>query len=424
MNDRMVASAALPALSLRVNFGWTLAGTVLYAACQWAMLSVLAKLTSPEEVGHFALGLAVAGPIFILSGLQLRAIQATDARGAVRFSDYLAVRIAGSALGCCATLAIAVLGRFPYAGRIVLVGMAVAKSVESLSDVLYGLFQQRERMDRIAHSLAMRGMFALALLAAGVWLGRTAAWGVLGIIIAWTAVLVLQDLPGRAMDRSRAPDLRTRNERARDRRRVVMTGLPLGIVLLLVSLNFNIPRYFLQASRGERELGIFAALASTVTAGLVVVNALGQSASPRLARLAVESDRAGFVALLWKLLATGTAIGVAGVLAAIFIGRDVVALLFTAEYAAHQTALVALMIGAAFGFVASFLGYAMTALRAFRVQVPLFVPTCAITAIWASLDVPRAGVLGAARAMIASAIVQLIGSAIVVARRLPEARSR
>jgi len=203
-----------------------------------------------------------------------------------------------------------------------------------------------------------------------------------------------------------------------------MTGLPLGIVLLLVSLNFNIPRYFLQASRGERELGIFAALASTVTAGLVVVNALGQSASPRLARLAVESDRAGFVALLWKLLATGTAIGVAGVLAAIFIGRDVVALLFTAEYAAHQTALVALMIGAAFGFVASFLGYAMTALRAFRVQVPLFVPTCAITAIWASLDVPRAGVLGAARAMIASAIVQLIGSAIVVARRLPEARSR
>ena len=93
------------------------------------------------------------------------------------------------------------------------------------------------------------------------------------------------------------------------------------------------------------------------------MNALGQSASPRLARLAVESDRAGFVALLWKLLATGTAIGVAGVLAAIFNGRDVVALLFTAEYAAHQTALVALMIGAAFGFVASFLGYAMTALR-------------------------------------------------------------
>src|SRR5207302_1077340 len=161
-------------LSLRVNFGWTLAGTVLYAACQWAMLSVLAKLTSPEEVGHFALGLAVARPIFILSDLPLRAIQATHARATVRFSDYLAV------------------------------------------------------------------------------------------IIAWTAVLVLQDLPGRAMDRSRAPDLRTRNERARDRRRVVMTGLPLGIVLLLVSLNFNIPRYFLQASRGERELGIFAALASTV----------------------------------------------------------------------------------------------------------------------------------------------------------------
>jgi O-antigen/teichoic acid export membrane protein len=296
--------------------------------------------------------------------------------------------------------------------------------VESLSDVLYGLFQQHERMDRIARSLAMRGALALALLAAGVWLGRTAAWGVLGMVVAWSAVLVLQDLPGRAMDGSRAPDLRTRSERARERRRVALTGLPLGIVIVLVSLNFNIPRYFLQANQGERELGIFAALASTLAAGLVVVNALGQSASPRLARLAAGGNRAGFVALLWKLLAVGAALGVVAVLAAMFLGREVLTLLFAPEYASYQAALVTLMIGGAFGFLASFLGYAMTALRAFRVQVPLFVGTCAVTAIWACIDVPRSGVLGAARAMIASTLVQLIASAVVVGERLAEGKCR
>ena len=46
-------------LSMKANFSWTLAGNVAYAACQWAMLVVLAKLGTPEKVGQFVLGLAV-----------------------------------------------------------------------------------------------------------------------------------------------------------------------------------------------------------------------------------------------------------------------------------------------------------------------------------------------------------------------------
>src|SRR3954469_7592651 len=86
------------ALSLRSNFSWTFAGNVVYAGCQWGMLMVLAKLGSPERVGQFALGLAVTAPILMFSNLQLRAIQATDARREYRFGHYLALRLATTAL--------------------------------------------------------------------------------------------------------------------------------------------------------------------------------------------------------------------------------------------------------------------------------------------------------------------------------------
>src|SRR2546422_3404549 len=146
----MAAPAADPRLSLRLTFSWTLAGNLLYAACQWGMLVALAKLTSPEEVGCFALGLAVTAPIFMLCGLQLRAVEATDARREVPFADYVAVRLAGTSLALATAVAIAIWGRFPLASRVAIAGIAVAKSIESFSDVLYGLFQQHERMDRIA----------------------------------------------------------------------------------------------------------------------------------------------------------------------------------------------------------------------------------------------------------------------------------
>ena len=84
-------------LPLRKNFAWTLSGNVVYAGCQWGMLIAIAKLGTPAMLGQFALGLAIAGPIFIMAQLHLRAVQATDARHEYLFGHYFALRILGTA---------------------------------------------------------------------------------------------------------------------------------------------------------------------------------------------------------------------------------------------------------------------------------------------------------------------------------------
>jgi len=88
----------LKPLTLRRNFSWTFTGNLIYAACQWGMLVVLAKLGSPEMVGQFTLGLAVTAPVIMFTNLQLRGIQATDAKGDYVFSDYLGLRLIGTGL--------------------------------------------------------------------------------------------------------------------------------------------------------------------------------------------------------------------------------------------------------------------------------------------------------------------------------------
>lgn len=59
----IIAPAAVPALSIRRNFGWTAAGNAINAACQWGTISALAKLSSAEVVGEYALAMAVTTPI-------------------------------------------------------------------------------------------------------------------------------------------------------------------------------------------------------------------------------------------------------------------------------------------------------------------------------------------------------------------------
>ena len=84
-------------IPLRENFAWTLAGNAIYATCQWGILVAIAKLGTPAMVGQFALGLAVAAPVFMLTSLQLRVVLATDARNEYRLGHYLAPRLLGTA---------------------------------------------------------------------------------------------------------------------------------------------------------------------------------------------------------------------------------------------------------------------------------------------------------------------------------------
>jgi hypothetical protein len=151
---------ALP--SLRSNFGWTFTGNALYAACQWGMLSVLAKAGSASIVGQFALGLAVSAPVFMFTNLQLRAVKATDARSEFEFADYFSLRVLASLAGLLAVAVVAWVLPFDLPTRLVVLLLGVSKAVESLSDVVAGLLQKHERLDQVAISLVVRGVLSIA----------------------------------------------------------------------------------------------------------------------------------------------------------------------------------------------------------------------------------------------------------------------
>src|SRR3984957_8650959 len=109
LNEESIGHECLlpkPIGSLWLNFSWTIVGNVVYAGAQWGILVLLARLGNPEAVGQFSLGLAITAPIMLFASLQLRAIQATDARLQFQFRDYAGLRILMTIVAACLILAI------------------------------------------------------------------------------------------------------------------------------------------------------------------------------------------------------------------------------------------------------------------------------------------------------------------------------
>ena len=414
-------------LTLRRNFSWTLVGNVVYAACQWGMLVVLAKLGSREIVGQFTLGLAVTAPVLMLANLQLRAVQVTDARHEYRFGDYLGLRLMTTGLALLVIILITVVAGYRWETSLIILVVGLAKAVESVSDVFYGLLQQHERMDRIALSMMIKGPLSLLLLGIGVYLTGKVLWGVVGLAVAWSVVLVGFDIRSGALmlgsiSNPIATALRPRWQ-MKTLRKLVWVALPLGFVMMLLSLNTNIPNYLIERHLGERELGVFAAIAYLMVAGSMVVSALGESASPRLAKYYEAGNNAAFRTLLLKMVGISVLLGGAGVLVAAVGGRQLLTLIYRPEYAEHADLFVWLMVVAGIGYVSSFLGCGMTAARYFGVQMPLFALVTTITAIAGLWLIPSQGLQGAAIALLIAAIVRVSMSLGVILHALHHRRT-
>jgi O-antigen/teichoic acid export membrane protein len=184
--------------------------------------------------------------------------------------------------------------------------------------------------------------------------------------------------------------------------------------MMLISLNANIPRYFIEHYLGTEQLGIFAAMACFMVAGNTIAGALGQSASPKLARLYGEGQIGAFRALLMKLVGIGALLGGGGFLVSVFAGREVLTIFYTPQFAERADVFAWLMGAAAVSYIASFLGYAMTAARYFRVQTPLMASVTLCSALACFWLVPETSLSGAAWAILTSALVLLLGSCFVV----------
>ncbi len=189
-------------------------------------------------------------------------------------------------------------------------------------------------------------------------------------------------------------------------------------MILLISLNLNTPRYFIEFYQGDHALGIFAAMAYIPTAGDMVINALGQSASPRLAQYYATGDRRGFIRLLAQLLVMATLMGLMGITLAHMAGAKILSFFYSPEFAKQAPVFVLLIATASIGYLCSLLGYSMTAIRQFRVQAPLFCWVTGITTFLCYQWIPTQGLTGAVLALMVAAGMQFLISAGILTHAL------
>lgn len=417
---RGITVPTVVAKPLRVGFSWSFVGWVGYAGCQWLMLSVMAKLGNPTVVGRFAFALALCAPMFMFTNLNLRVVQSTDALSEYNFSDYIALRLFGSSVALLAIVATSLFLKLPRTALVVVLLVALFKFLESFGDLVAGLLQKFEKLDRAAIALLLRGTISI-----GAFAVTFAMWRSLPVsLIAWVAcaaiVIVAYDF---RMARKLAsfegvrlglhwPQLRS----------LAVTSLPLGMVSAITSFNTNIPRYTIQHVLSVADLGIFASIAYPVAAATIISNSLGQSALARLSRLFAAGRIKEFQRLVIKLVMCGAGLGLLALILVLGCGNSLLAILYTPEYTRQGNLFAVLALTAGLNCAGCFLTYALTAARKFTIQLPISAACMMTTLVCSQVFVPRCHLIGAAIALLVSSCVLISAASVVLAKTIKTAQ--
>ena len=391
------------------NFAWMLVGNAIFAASQWSMIAVLARLGSPAAVGMFSFSLAVATPVFVLASLNLRAYQATDAARRFEFPHYLGLRVALTALAWCGLASFAAMTIKDETALLVFLGVSSAKAFEAISDVSYGRFQGDLQMQRISRSLILRGLLGALALTVALALGTEVWLAFSAMALAWLAILLLHDL---------RHSLKSSDGRrlVLDRRSLslVRAALPLGLVMTMITVSHNIPVYFLQIHLGSEQVGFYSGVFYFSVVGRMVVDAISQSISPLLAVHALRGERAAFGGLLIRSLAVGLSLGLAGIAVAWFAGAELLALAYGEAFRGHSELLVAMMAATAVTFVTSILGVSITAARRLRGLALSNAIAMLVTLAASAALIPRIGLVGAPIAVALASAGKLLWNIVLV----------
>lgn len=395
--------------SVRRSLSWTLFGELSFALSQWLSLMVIAKLGSPEALGRYSLGFAVATPIVIFAGLHLRPIYVVDVRSRWGFADFLGLRSLVLPLALVVVGAVCLVRGWPWQTAAVVMLVALVRVSESASDIYYARAQRAERMNPIGISRALRGLWSIVLLALGlaiaddvVALALVAAAMLLHTLLYDRRAAAKVEIPGDPTGAATRPRWRPNALRS-----LLREALPMGVAATLLALSANIPAYVLEQQHGLAVVGILAAVLSIRQVSGVINMALGNAAIARLAKLAHANPR-GFWQLLGKLLGLVLLLNGAGLLVIALFGDLYLRWFYTPDYEPYLPQLLLASIAAVVLGLANLLSQTLTALSHFRAQLWINLVVVGLTIAVSMWLIPARGLDGAVETTLLIAALRFV----------------
>ncbi len=391
---------------------WNSLGSTMFAANTFILQIVVTRVMGISLAGEFAIAFTTAQLIYIIGIFGVTSFQVTDYKREYSFSDYFYFKVMTTMLMIISGVMIS-LFYFNSIGTMMLINLlAIYMAVHAFSDLYQSLYLQYNRVDLMGKSLFFRTLISLIVFVISVYFLENLF---ISIIImtggAFVSGYFFSYRPKKYIDYTVSSFEKSKLKS------LFIHVFPLFLCFILVNIIISIPKYTLDFFYGSDIVGYFNILYFPIQGMSLIGTFIFLPTINKYLGFIKSSDKNKFMKLLRNQIALISAITVVLAILVRFIGVKILSGMYSVDITDFELELVlAVIIGAPLA-ISTLVQYLLTAFRAIRVLVALYIGCTVICIITSIVLAPALGVLGVMISLFISYIILLIFGLILIIRR-------
>lgn len=265
------------------NLFWTITANLIQAITKWGYLILIARILTKADVGEYGLGLALTAPIVLFFNFRLRTLLVTSFDG--NFNVFKSLRNILDILSIIFIAVIALLIYKPYFILIILIGLI--KLLDLKSELYYSLPHYFNNLVVPAKLIIYKSILLSLVFLSTMLISKDLT---ITLFIQATIQLIFLVYESKICLNFIDEEKTSFNNEPVIFKTLITSGIVLGFVQLIVSLNSNIPRLFIENILDVSKLADYSILAYIFTIGNVFISAVVNNILPRLRVLKINGN--------------------------------------------------------------------------------------------------------------------------------------
>lgn len=388
---------------LKQDYIWNTAAGLINAAEAVVMSMIVTRITGLADAGMLTMAFAIGNLMLPIGKFGVRNYQVTDVENKFSFFTYLTARfvtVSAMMIAICAYLGYAAAGLKHNSNKIgIIFVVCMIYLIEALEDVIWGYYQQRDRLYAGAMMFCLRWLAILLFFPVILYISRdlmdTLLWCFLLSTVIFLILLRLS-YPRFCSEEDRFSSLIRQKFDFGQIGQLLKTVLPLFGISFLALYENNMPKYAIDAHMTDEIQACYGFVAMPVFVIGLLNNFIYQ---PTLVPMAVEWEQGQgdkFKKRIGRQIVIIGTLAIVCMAGAYLLGIPVLSILYHTDLAEYKRELMILLLASAFLALS---GYQSVVLTIMRCQKALLLPHV-IVALMAAITLPvvvsRYGTLGAA----------------------------
>lgn len=383
------------------NLSWMFFANLFVAFSKWLIIILLAKLTTPTDVGIYSLAFAVSAPIVLFANMKLRAlIVASDQKD---LQNFFNTRFLFNIITFFVLSLLSIMLYPEYFLVILIIGLS--KIIDLQSDLYYAIPHRENDLIIVGKMMIAKQLILILAFAGILYFTRNFVMALFIQLIFQFLYLLLVEKLYMFKNYSFTKEISS----LAGIKKILYLGIPLGLVQMLNSFNTNYPRYVLEYVESAEVLGYFSAIMYLAIIANIFTNALSQVFLPILSNLVKNKKIEEFKKYLYRyLLLFSLGLGFVFILCAVFLGEEVLSIFYGTEYAKYNDLLTVVAIYTSINLINANLDNALISMNYISIMPKITIISFIITIIGGYILIISLSIKGAALILLLSASLQLL----------------